>query len=99
MASVLVVLILAGLLAANALFVAVEFALVASPRTVLDRLAADGNRGAARISRILAQPRVLDRFVAVCQVGITIASLGLGMYGEHAIAERLAGWFADLGEA
>jgi CBS domain containing-hemolysin-like protein len=79
--------------------VAVEFALVGSPRTVLERLAGDGHRGAARIARILAEPRVLDRFVAVCQVGITIASLGLGMYGEHAIAERLAGWFADLGEA
>lgn len=99
MDSVLVILTLFALVLLNALFVAAEFALVASPRAVLERLGSEGHSGARRLAAILADPRQVERFVAVSQVGITLASLGLGMFGEEALAGRLAAMFDDLGGA
>jgi putative hemolysin len=83
------------LVAANGFFVATEFAIVAARRSRLEQLASDGN-ASARAAQDLV--RRLDAYVAACQLGITMASLGLGWLGEPAFAhlvepplERLVG--------
>jgi CBS domain containing-hemolysin-like protein len=81
----------------NGLFVAAEFAIVAAPRLSLERRARAGQRLAARALIIMRTPRRQDQFIATAQLGITFASLGLGMYGEHVLAEWIAGALEDMG--
>jgi CBS domain containing-hemolysin-like protein len=88
-----------GLLLANALFVAGEFAIVGVPRTSIERLASRGNRLARHVIRILDSPRRRDRYLATSQIGVSLASLGLGMYGEHVVAGWIAGWLEPLNVA
>ncbi len=71
------------LVAANAFFVAAEFALVAVRRSRIDQLVAQGNRSAKVVQRALKE---LDRYISGTQLGITLASLALGWIGEPAIA-------------
>jgi CBS domain containing-hemolysin-like protein len=85
----MVILIVALLLLANAVFVAAEFAIVAVPRTVVEGRASKGERLSSRLLDLLSSSRQRDRFIATAQLGITVASLGLGMYGEHTLAEWL----------
>ena len=74
------------LLAANAFFVAAEFALVKVRGYQLDQ-AVLGHRHGAALS--LRMHRNLDAYLAACQLGITMASLGLGWVGEPAVAALL----------
>jgi CBS domain containing-hemolysin-like protein len=90
-------LIVMALVLANALFVAAEFAIVGAPRATIDRLAQAGNRAARLVRRVTSDPLEVDRFIATAQLGITLASLGLGMYGEHLLAEWLSLRFEALG--
>ena len=84
MIGILIVLIL---LLINAFFVAAEFAIVGVPKASLDARAAHGDRLARLVLRVLVDPHRRDLYIATAQIGITVASLGLGMYGEHALAE------------
>ena len=79
------------LVAANAFFVAAEFALVGVRRSRIDALAAEGDGKAATVQEALKH---LDRYISATQLGITLASLGLGWIGEPALAglvDRIAG--------
>lgn len=83
--------IIAALLLLNGFFVAAEFAIAAAPGPQLARLAEQGSSLAQRVLAILRSPRRMNEYISTAQVGITIASLGLGMYGEHVVAEWLLG--------
>jgi CBS domain containing-hemolysin-like protein len=85
------------LVAANGLFVAAEFSLVSARRSRLDPLAEAGNGSARWLLDQMARPTGKDSYIAVAQLGITLASIGLGMYGEPAVAAWLYGPFERLG--
>jgi putative hemolysin len=74
----------------TALYVAAEFAAVGARRSRLRRLAEDGHPLAARILPVVEDPRELDRYIAVSQIGITLSSLILGAYGQATMAPRIA---------
>jgi magnesium and cobalt exporter, CNNM family len=70
----------------NGFFVAAEFALVRARRARVEALARGGARG-ARLA--LVQLDRIDEYLSACQLGITMASLGIGFLGEPAIANLL----------
>jgi CBS domain containing-hemolysin-like protein len=81
------------LVAANAFFVAAEFALVAARRTRIEAMIRRGDRRARAAKHAIQH---LDRYISGTQLGITLASLGLGWIGEPALAASIAGAFAGL---
>jgi CBS domain containing-hemolysin-like protein len=87
------------LIVLNGLFVAAEFALVRARRSRLEALVKDGDQSA---ERVLYQVEHIDEYLSACQVGITMASIGIGFLGEPALAdliEPLFGGFLSHGIA
>lgn len=80
----------------NALYVAGEFASVSARKTRITQLLDGGNRLARALLPVLQDPHKLDNYIAASQVGITLSSIVLGIYGEQQIAPRLEPWLADL---
>lgn len=81
----------------NGLFVAAEFALVGARLSRLQSLADNGSRGATWLVEVFERNAGKDGYIAVAQLGITLASIGLGMYGEPAVAHWLYKPLEDLG--
>jgi len=74
------------LVLANGFFVASEFALVGVRRSRIETIAAQGNRSARRLLRLLDN---LNAYISATQLGITMASLALGWIGEPVFAHLL----------
>jgi CBS domain containing-hemolysin-like protein len=70
----------------NGFFVASEFAFVRIRGTSVEQLATEGRTGAVTLQEVMAN---LDDYLATTQLGITIASLGLGWVGEPAVASLI----------
>src|SRR6187549_3193784 len=90
------ILVVIALIVVNALYVAAEFAAVSVRRSRIQQLAADGNPLAAWLLPVLESPTSLDRYIAACQIGITLSSLVLGAYAQRTIAVWLTPFFAAI---
>ena len=77
---------IAALVLTNAYFVAAEFSLVATRRSQVEIWLRDGRRGSQAVAEALDN---LDDAIAACQLGITLASLGLGWIAEPALARQV----------
>jgi magnesium and cobalt exporter, CNNM family len=87
-------LVIAALVALNSFFVAAEFALVKVRHSQLQALASQGNKRASISQHVVEN---LTAYLSACQLGITLASLGLGWVGEPFLARMLQPFFALLG--
>jgi CBS domain containing-hemolysin-like protein len=94
---VIPVVVIIVLVIVNGVFVAAEFALVGARRSRIQTLADGGSRPARWLLGVFDRPTGKDGYIAIAQLGITLASVGLGMYGEPAVAGWLYGPFEDLG--
>jgi CBS domain containing-hemolysin-like protein len=77
----------------NAFFVSAEYSLVRSRRSRLEEMQEAGARGAALALRQLAS---INDYISACQVGITMASIGIGAVGEPAVADLLEPWLGNV---
>jgi CBS domain containing-hemolysin-like protein len=80
------------LVAANGFFVAAEFSLVRARESRIEQMRDEGRR---RAPLVLAQIDRIDEYLSACQLGITMASLGIGFLGEPAIASLLEDILGD----
>jgi len=86
-------LLVALIIALNAFFAGSEVALLSVRRSRLKQMADEGQVGAQAALNLLGNP---ERLLSVVQVGVTIASLGLGWAGEDTVYSVLVGWLAPL---
>jgi CBS domain containing-hemolysin-like protein len=89
--------VIIGMILVNALYVAAEFAAVSASRSRMRALAAQGHALAAGLLPVLDDARKLDRYVAACQIGITLSSLVLGAFGQATLAASLTPLFERWG--
>src|SRR5215204_7627722 len=81
---------------ANGFFVAAEFALVGVRRSRIETLAESGDKRARRLINVLDN---LNAYLSASQLGITLASLGLGWIGEPTVAQMIEGPLKGAGIA
>ena len=93
---VLLLILLLLLVVLNGLFVAAEIGLVRSRRARLEVMGNEGERGA---QQALQQINRMAEFIAACQVGITLTSIGIGFLGEPALAKLFEPVFGGLSHA
>lgn len=93
-ASILNLLLAILLLALNAFYVAAEFALVKSRGFRIDAMAEENRFGARLLQKMMGN---LEAYLACCQLGITMASLGLGWVGEPTVSALLTPLLIPLG--
>lgn len=86
MISIINIIIVILLVFMNGFFVATEFAMVKVRKSRIETLVIDGNRSAKHALTVV---RDLNSYLSACQLGITLASLGLGWVGEPAVADML----------
>lgn len=96
--SLLVLSVILLLILVNALYVAAEFSAIRARRSRIGQRAEDGDRLAQRLLPVLEQPDRLDRYIAACQIGITISSLVLGAFGQASLTPLLAPVLERLGD-
>ncbi len=96
----LIILVMVGL---NGVFVAAEFAILGVRASRIEQLAQSGSRAAVQVRETISDNQNTNRYFATAQLGITVASLGLGMYGEPVVAGFIEGplhdWFNLEGAA
>lgn len=92
---VLAAVLIVAMIAVNALYVAAEFAAVSVRLSRIHALADEGNSLARRLLRRIGEPAAQDRYVACCQVGITLSSLLLGAVGQATLTMPLATLLED----
>jgi CBS domain containing-hemolysin-like protein len=91
--SALLLVLLLVLVAVNGFFVAAEFALVRSRRGKIGQLAEEGESGA---EEVIEQLDKIDESLSACQVGVTMASIGIGFLGEPSLARMLEPLFGGF---
>ncbi len=92
----IILLVVSSMIAINALFVAGEFSSVSARKTRIAQLADEGSALARTLLPILQDRKKLDNYIAASQVGITLSSIVLGIYGERQIAPLLVPWLDRL---
>lgn len=90
------VLLILLLIALNAFFVGVEFAVVASRRSRLDLIGGQDSHSVSLVRRWLEDEASRDRLIAASQLGITVVSLALGAAGENAFEALLEPYFHEM---
>jgi CBS domain containing-hemolysin-like protein len=88
--------IIAVLVLLNGFFVAAEFAIIGVRPSQVKQLIQQGVGEANNVQNVLSSNKRQDQYIATAQLGITIASLGLGMYGEPRIAEFIEPYLSYL---
>jgi len=78
--------VVALLIFVNAFYVAGEFSSVSARKTRIMQMAQEGNRLARLLLPVLVDNQKLDNYIAASQVGITLSSILLGIYGQQQIA-------------
>ena len=91
--TILSLLLVPALVALNGLFVAAEFALVSVRKTRIEELIQRNVKRATLVLQVISQ---LDHAIAATQLGITLASIGLGFVGEPALAQLIRPIFSSL---
>ena len=99
MDAVIVLAVITLLIAINGFYVAAEFSTVSAQRSRLSQMADEKNPGAQRMLAIVENAHKLDIHIAACQLGITLSSLILGVYGQSSFVAWIAPYVNQLDDS